>query len=167
MPLTTILVIIDLFSILCDTDLWPPNFNQVILQSNWMFLPDVMKFPLGIPDISYSEQSWPSNMKRSNHLSFESKWMFVPNLKEILSRWSWDITLGKTIKYYARPPSLLATKTSEFILEISLSQGKEICVMTVSLSPWSLTEIELIHPRVQVNFYTKFKDISLRFLEIS
>lgn len=35
-------------------DLWPPKSKQFILESNWMYVPDIMKFPQGMSDISRS-----------------------------------------------------------------------------------------------------------------
>ena len=35
-------------------DLWLPNSNPLILESNWTFVPNEMKFPEGDPEISHS-----------------------------------------------------------------------------------------------------------------
>ena len=60
-------------------DLWLSFSNQVILKSKWMSVPDVMKFPSGIPDILHSQQHevtwpWPLDLwpTKSNQCIFES-----------------------------------------------------------------------------------------------
>ena len=34
-----------------DLDLWPPNSNQFIPESKWTFVPNLKKFPQGVPEI--------------------------------------------------------------------------------------------------------------------
>ena len=74
----------------CDIDLCLLNSNQVILGSKWMLVPDVMKFPVSVPDLSCSqEHEFPVTLTfdirplKSNQFIFESKWRFVPDLKKL------------------------------------------------------------------------------------
>lgn len=72
-----------------DPDLWPPNSNQFILVFKWM-LHQIPSRP------SWNRQAqghsdpdlWPPN---SNQFFLESNCTFVPNLKKIALRCSWDI----------------------------------------------------------------------------
>ena len=60
------------------SDLWPPNSNQVIHESKWI-VADVMKFPVGSPDISPLQEhevtvTLTFDLQAPKSRSFECKW---------------------------------------------------------------------------------------------
>lgn len=54
------------YKIYSNLDLWPLKSSQFILESKWMFVPNLMKFPKGVPEIVFTRTGQTENLENIN-----------------------------------------------------------------------------------------------------